>query len=388
MIKLLAELFIKDPDNTADPAVREKYGVLCGGVGILFNVILFAFKFGAGIIAKSVAVTADAFNNLSDAGSSVITVLGFRLASKKPDADHPFGHGRIEYIAGLIVSFLIVLAGVELCKSSVRAVISPEPVERELLPVVILAVSILVKLYMYFYNHATAQKISSPTMEAVARDSLSDTVSTFVVLVSVFISPYTKLPLDGIAGIIVSAFIVYSGIISAKETINPLLGLPPTKEFTRAIEKEVLLHKPISGIHDLVVHNYGPGRLMISLHAEVPGSGNVFELHDAIDNAETDLEKKFNCQVTIHLDPIDSGNPEVAELNQFISGVAEKIDKDITIHDLRIVPGKTHTNVIFDAVNPNSSVLSDDDLKKILSERIYAVRPECNCVINIDRSFV
>jgi cation diffusion facilitator family transporter len=388
MIKLLAKLFIKDPDNTADPAVREKYGVLCGVVGILFNVILFAFKFGAGVIAKSVAVTADAFNNLSDAGSSVITVLGFRLASKKPDADHPFGHGRIEYVAGLIVSFLIVLAGVELCKSSVRAVILPEPVKRELLPVVILAVSILVKLYMYFYNHATAQKISSPTMEAVARDSLSDTVSTFVVLVSVFISPYTKLPLDGIAGIIVSVFIIYGGIMSAKETINPLLGLPPTKEFTRAIEKEVLLHKPISGIHDLVVHNYGPGRLMISLHAEVPGSGNVFDLHDAIDNAETDLAKKFNCQVTIHLDPIDSGNPEVAELNQFISGVAEKIDKDITIHDLRIVPGSTHTNVIFDAVNPNSSVLSDDDLKKVLRERIYAVRPECNCIINIDRSFV
>jgi len=267
-------------------------------------------------------------------------------------------------------------------------VILPEPVKRELLPVVILAVSILVKLYMYFYNHATAQKISSPTMEAVARDSLSDTVSTFVVLVSVFISPYTKLPLDGIAGIIVSVFIIYGGIMSAKETINPLLGLPPTKEFTRAIEKEVLLHKPISGIHDLVVHNYGPGRLMISLHAEVPGSGNVFDLHDAIDNAETDLAKKFNCQVTIHLDPIDSGNPEVAELNQFISGVAEKIDKDITIHDLRIVPGSTHTNVIFDAVNPNSSVLSDDDLKKVLRERIYAVRPECNCIINIDRSFV
>lgn len=396
MIKLLARLFIKNPDDTANPAVREKYGVICGGFGIFLNLLLAGFKLAAGVLAKSVAVTADAVNNLSDAGSSIITILGFKLASKKPDSTHPFGHGRLEYVAGLVVSFLIMLAGAELLRDSVKAVIPVDGkfvfdrVNGGLLPVIVLSISIVVKFYMYVYNHVTAKKIASAAMEATAKDSLSDTISTFVVLASLIVSHFVKtnLPLDGIAGIVVACFILYSGISAAKETLDPLLGVPPSHEFVKAVEEEVMRHKPIAGIHDFIVHDYGPGRLMLTLHAEVPGSVNIFELHDVIDNTESDLAKKFNCHVTIHMDPVDSDNPEVADLRKLVAEEAARIDGGITVHDLRIVPGPTHTNVIFDAVNPHSCALGDDELKRILGERVHSLRPNCYCVINVDHAFV
>lgn len=390
MIRFLVKLFIRNPDDTENPAVREKYGVICGVFGIFLNVLLFFFKLLAGIVSKSVAVTADAFNNLSDAGSSIITILGFKLSFKKPDAEHPFGHGRLEYVSGLIVSFLIILAGVELLKSSAEAVVHPEPVETGLLSVVVLAVSILAKFYMYVYNHGVSKKIKSAAMDAIARDSLSDTISTFVVLASILAAHLVKmpLPLDGIAGIVVAVFIVISGLSSAKETINPLLGVPPTPEFVKEIEEETLRHKPIHGIHDLVVHDYGPGRVMISLHAEVPGDMDIFVLHDVIDNAEVDIAKRFNCAVTIHMDPIDLKNDEVKKMREFVSAEAVSINPGITVHDLRIVPGPTHTNVIFDVVKPLSCRMSDDELRSTLSSRIKNVRPECICIISVDRPFV
>lgn len=390
MIKLLARLFIKNPGDTGNPEVREKYGILCGGFGIFLNMLLFAFKLTAGLVAKSVAVTADAFNNLSDAGSSIITILGFRLSSKKPDSMHPFGHGRLEYVSGLIVSFLIILAGVELLKSSADAVIHPAPVETGLLPVIVLVAAILVKFYMYMYNHGIAKKISSAAMEATARDSLSDTISTFVVLASMLVSHFvnTSLPLDGIAGIVVAVFIVISGISAAKDTIDPLLGQPPSPEFVRQIEEETMKHSPIHGIHDLIVHDYGPGRVMISLHAEVPGDVNIFELHDVIDNTECDIAKRFGCHVTIHMDPIDLKNDDVLKFRELVAAEASSIDPGITVHDLRIVPGPTHTNVIFDAVKPHSCLLTDEELCAEISKRMKNVRPECCCVINIDQPFV
>jgi cation diffusion facilitator family transporter len=390
MIKLLVKLFIHNPDDTDNPAVREKYGVICGTSGIFLNILLFVFKLLAGIFSKSVAVIADAFNNLSDAGSSIITILGFKLSFKKPDSGHPFGHGRFEYISGLIVSFLIVIAGVELFKSSVKAVIHPEPVEKGLLTVIVLAASILTKFYMYIYNHGVSKKIKSAAMDAIARDSLSDTVSTFVVLVSILLSNFvsTSLPLDGIAGIVVAAFIVMSGLTAAKETIDPLLGVPPTPEFVKEIENEALKHKPVHGIHDLVVHDYGPGRMMISLHAEVPGDMNIFYLHDVIDNAEADIAKRFNCAVTIHMDPIDLKNVEVKKMWEFVSAEVLLLDPGITVHDMRIVPGPTHTNVIFDIVKPHSCTKSDEELRNVLSESIRKIHPEYSCIINVDYPFV
>ncbi|MCK9170333.1 MAG: cation diffusion facilitator family transporter [Treponema sp.] len=390
MISFLVKLFIHNPDDTENPAVREKYGVICGISGIFINILLFAFKLFAGIIAKSVAVTADAFNNLSDAGSSIITILGFKLSFKQPDAGHPFGHGRLEYISGLIVSFLIILAGVELLKSSIAAVIHPVPVETGLLPVIVLVISILAKFYMYLYNHRISKKIKSAAMDAIARDSLSDTISTFVVLASITAAHFIKmsLPLDGIAGIIVAVFIVISGLSAAKETINPLLGVPPTQEFVKEIEEETMNHEPIHGIHDLVVHDYGPGRVMISLHAEVPGDINIFELHEVIDNAERDIAKRFNCAVTIHMDPIDLKNDEVERMWKFVSAEVSSINPGITVHDLRLVPGPTHTNVIFDIVKPHSCLMSDEELCNTLSSRIKNVRPECSCIISVDHPFV
>jgi cation diffusion facilitator family transporter len=390
MIKLLTKLFILNPDDTENPAVREKYGVICGGFGVFLNVLLFAFKLFAGIAAASVAVTADAFNNLSDAGSSIITIIGFKFSSKAPDAEHPFGHGRLEYISGLIVSFLIILAGVELLKSSVNAVLHPVPVESGLLPVLVLCASILIKFYMYVYNHRISKKIHSAAMEATARDSLSDTISTFVVLVSMLAAHFVhaSVPLDGIAGLVVAVFIVISGITAAKDTINPLLGSTPSPEFVKDIEEEVIKHEPVLGVHDLVVHDYGPGRTMISLHAEVPGDINIFELHDVIDNAESDMEKRFNCIVTIHMDPIDLKNAEVTKLRELVSSEVVSIDSGITVHDLRIVPGRTHTNVIFDIVKPLSCRRSDEYIRETVSARVKNVRPECVCVINVDHPFV
>lgn len=390
MISLLAKFFIENSDDVADPVVREKYGILCGFVGIFFNILLFVFKFVSGLVIHSVAVTADAFNNLSDVGSSLISILGFKLSLKKPDASHPFGHGRAEYVAGMIISFLIIIAGLEILRSSVRALFSGVVVERDTMVYIMLGVSIAVKLYMFAYNHFTGKKVGSPTLEANAKDSLSDVVSTLLVIVSIVVSRFASLPIsiDGIAGIIVSAFIVYSGVTSAIDTINPLLGQPPSKEFVEAIKAETLSHAPIIGVHDIIVHDYGAGRKMISLHAEVPSEENFVKAHDAIDNTEVALSNKFGCGVTIHIDPTDTKNPEVTELLKLVQQEVATISKGITIHDFRVVPGHTHKNLVFDVVNPYTSIISDEKLRTTLISRVKVLRPECNCVITIDHPFV
>ena len=289
MIKLLAKLFISDSNNTKSPEVRRKYGVLCGACGIALNVLLFALKLFVGTVSGSVAVTADAFNNISDAGSSAVTMVGFRLAGKKPDPEHPFGHGRIEYISGLIVAMLIFVMGFELITSSINAIISPEPTEINILSVGILVFSIIVKLYMFFYNRSCGKKIGSAAMNATASDCIGDAIATFAVLVSLIVSHFTGLLIDGYVGLLVALFILFAGYNAAKETIEPLLGMPPEKEFVDEIEELVLSHKPIIGTHDLILHDYGPGRRFLSLHAEVPMDEDILFIHDVVDNVEIEI---------------------------------------------------------------------------------------------------
>ena len=388
MISLLARIFIKNNKDYSNLKVREQYGVLCGGFGIFLNLLLFALKFIFGTIAASVAMVADAFNNLSDAASSIVQIFGFKLSSKKPDPDHPFGHGRIEYISGVIISFFILYMGIDLIKDSVKALINPEPVKADIFSLIVLVSAVLVKVYMYFYNHSVEKKINSVAMEATAKDSLSDVISTAVVILSIVLARFVSFPLDGIGGIIVGIFILRTGFEAAKDTVGTLLGTAPSEELVKGIEKELLEHENIIGMHDLVVHDYGPGRLMISLHAEVPGDKNIFEIHDSIDIAEVDIATKFNCHVVIHMDPIDVKNKRLTVLKQLIEKTVKEIDPDFTYHDVRIVPGITHTNLLFDVVKPFSCNLSDSELKRTIHEKIHAAEPDVYCVVTVDQPFV
>ena len=372
MIKLLSRIFIKDYKNYESPAVRSSYGVLCGGFGIFLNILLFIGKFLAGTLAKSVSITADAFNNLADAGSSIITLLGFRLARQKPDTKHPFGHGRIEYIAGLLVSAAIILMGFELAKSSISKIISPEPIEFSVLTAAILVCSILVKLYMVFYNKSIGKKIKSATLGATALDSCSDCIATSVVLVSSLIAHFFKINIDGYCGVLVAAFVIYSGIRALQETITPLLGQAPDREFIERIQKLIEEFPEITGIHDLIVHDYGPGRLMISLHAEMPvyEDSDIFAMHDIIDNAERLLSNELECLVTIHLDPTRSNDEKVAELKAKTVNVLHGISPELSLHDFRVVPGPTHTNLIFDVVIPFDLKLKEDEITEKLNSAV------------------
>lgn len=387
MIKLLAKIFIKDSQNTADSKVRVAYGYLCGAVGIALNILLFAGKIIAGTISGSVAVTADAFNNLSDAGSSIISLIGFRLASQKPDPHHPFGHGRFEYIASLIISIIIVLMGFELGKSSFEKIVAPQAVEYSAVTFAVLGVSVLVKLYMFFYNNSVGKKIDSATMRATAMDSISDAVSTGAVLISAVIAMFTNLALDGWMGLLVAAFIMVTGFKSAKETIDSLLGTPPSPEFVKQIEDMALQYDDIIGVHDMIVHNYGPGRTFVSLHAEVPSDGDIVAIHDTVDNAEREIAKELGCLVTIHMDPVDVHDEHTAQLREKVSEIIKQINPDITFHDFRVVSGPTHTNLIFDIVSPMDCGLSDQELADTIADKIHQCNESYFAVINVDKDF-
>ena len=389
MLDLLIKLFIKDSENCGEPRVRTAYGTLCGIYGIFLNLLLFAGKYAAGSISGSVAIIADAFNNLSDAGSSVITLLGFALAGKKPDPEHPFGHGRIEYITGLAISAIIILVGVDLGKSSIEKIMDPTPVEAGLLPAVILIAAIAVKIYISLYNRRIGRKINSSVMQATSLDALTDTISTLVVLISMAAAYFFRLNIDGWAGLLVALFIVYAGYSAAKDTIAPLLGSAPDSEFVRSIEDTVLAHEEILGIHDLFVHDYGPGRVFISLHAEVDGHGDFFGLHDVVDSAETELKEKFGCLATIHMDPIDSANPEINSLrDRVLEALKHNISEDIKIHDFRVVPGPSHTNLIFDAAVPVDFKLNDTQLEAMIKDTVSTSFTRCFAVVNIDRTAI
>ena len=387
MIELLARWFIPHRDNTADGAVRRAYGTLCGAVGIGLNVLLFMGKFFAGQLSGSIAVTADAFNNLSDAGSSAVTLLGFRLAGKKPDTDHPFGHGRIEYISGLIVAGLILLMGVELAKSSFDKILHPEEVTFSVLALVILAVSVAVKLYMWFYNRRIGGKLHSAAMEATAMDSLSDAAATFAVLLATLIGKWTGLAVDGYVGLLVALFILFSAYKAAKETLSPLLGQAPDPELVQRIRDIVAEHDTVVGIHDLVVHDYGPGRQMVSLHAEVPASGDILELHDVIDNIERELHEKLHVQAVIHMDPIVTDDTEVDALRRQVAELARQVEPRMTVHDLRVVRGTTHTNLVFDAVLPLDAAITPAEAARRIREKVSELDGDYYAVVTVEHSF-
>ena len=388
MIKLLTKLFIKDHENVTNAAVRRAYGTMCSLYGIFLNLLLFAGKYFAGLISGSVAITADAFNNLSDAGSSIITLLGFAIAGKKPDPDHPFGHGRAEYLAGLVLSAVIILMGFELVKSSFERILHPEPISSGLLPAIILVCSILVKFYMCLYNRSVGKKINSAAMQATATDSLSDSVATTVVLLSMGVSYFFHVNIDGYAGLLVAVFILYAGFNAAKDTVSPLLGQAPDPEFVQQVADIVTAHPEVVGIHDLVVHDYGPGRVMVSLHAEVRGDGNIFDLHDAIDTAETELKEQLGCIATIHMDPIEADNTEVSQMRAAVAETLKELDDVISIHDFRMVPGPTHTNLIFDAVVPADYKKSDEELAASIRQHIHQTWPDRYAVVSIDHSYI
>ena len=387
MISLLSKIFIPNRNDFKDATVRRAYGMLCGVCGIILNLFLFAVKFLAGTLTGSIAITADAFNNLADAGSSIITLFGFRLAGQKPDPEHPFGHGRMEYISGLFVSIAILIMGYELAKTSIDKILHPQLIQGSTLSIVILIVAVLVKLYIMLYNFSIGKKINSVAMRATAKDSLSDTLSTLVVLASTLIGTYAELAIDGWCGILVSVFIFISGVTALKETIGPLLGQPPEPEFIEEIVSIVNSHPEVLGIHDLIVHNYGPGRQMISLHAEVSADSDLSLIHDTIDNIERELIEKTGAHAVIHMDPIVTNDEKLNELKGIIRDYAKSLSDTLSIHDFRMVDGPTHTNIIFDVLVPFRFSMTDEELRHSFAEYVHGLDERYFAVIEIDKDY-
>lgn len=388
MINLLVRRLVKNYDEIQRPEVRRAYGVLCGSVGIGLNLVLFAVKFLAGTWSGLISITADAFNNLSDAGSSIITLIGFKMAGQKPDPEHPFGHGRIEYLSGLFVSIAILFMAVELIRTSFRKVLHPAASENSPVLILILLLSIAVKLYMAYYNTSIGKRIQSAGMRATAVDSLSDCCATAAVLFATLFMYFTKIDIDGYCGILVGVFIFYAGCKAAGETISPLLGQKPSADLVNQIHEIVMSYDEVIGIHDLIAHDYGPGRLMISLHAEVPANGNILHLHDTIDRIEQQLGNDLNCEAVIHMDPILTDDEQTREYRDIVLQVLAKMEGGLQIHDFRIVKGPTHTNLIFDVVTPFDYVLSDTALKEQIQERLQQKDASLFAVVRVDKGYI
>ena len=389
MVNLITKLFIKNSDDVSNPDVRTAYGNMSGAVGIFLNLCLFSAKLVSGILTASISVVADAFNNLSDAGSSLVTFLGFRLAGRPADKEHPFGHGRYEYLTGLVISFLILLVGIELLKSSVDKILTPEAVtSMNLISAIILGASILVKLWMFYFNKILSKKIDSSALRATATDSLTDSVATSIVLIGLIFSHYTGVNIDGYLGVGVAVFILIAGIRTFKESISPLLGTPPKQEFVDDIKRAVLSDEMIVGLHDLIVHDYGPGRCIISLHAEISDKEDLLKAHDKIDLIEKELENKFNCLATIHMDPIASDDEYTVSLMEKVVSVLRTISKDFSVHDFRVVQGETHTNVIFDLVVPYDCKDKNESIRKKSTELIQDIDSKLVPVICIEKPYI
>ena len=385
MSELLLRLFVPkgSPD---DPVVRTRCGLLSGITGIILNIILVAGKLTVGIIAGSVAIIADAINNFSDAASSVITLAGFKLAGQKPDKEHPFGHGRIEYVAGLIVSVLIIFMGFELAWSSIEKIITPEAAEFSYAAMGVLIAAILVKFWLFYFNRKIAKRINSPSIAATASDSISDVIATGVVLVALIAGQYTTFPIDGVAGVIVAIFIFKAGWGAVKTTQAPLLGRPMSKELADAIDKLALEHENILGIHDLIYHDYGPGRAIVSFHAEVPADGNLMETHEMIDHVEREIREKFGIEAVIHMDPIVvDGDTE--EMRTLVENVVKSIHPDASIHDLRIAEWDKIHNVYFDVIVPYGLDISDEEIENRVKEQIKE-KSGFNAVMHVEHPFI
>lgn len=385
MTSLLIRLFIKNPSDTESAANRSKYGMLSGAAGIFINIFLCILKMIAAFITGSLSIAADSFNNLSDAGSSIITLIGFKMSAKPADKDHPFGHGRIEYICALIVSIAVILMGLELLKASFEKIFNPDNITFSAISVIILIVSILFKTWMYFFNRTLAKKINSTSMLATAADSLSDSISTAAVLFGLLIYKFASLNLDSYIGILVSCFILYTGYSTVKDSLAPLLGEKTDNALIEEIKSIVLSHKNIIGVHDIIVHNYGVGRFMMSLHAEVRADSNILEIHDEIDLIEKQLCHHFNCNAVIHMDPVETDNRTVNEARAFVTSSVKSISESLSIHDFRMVRGNTHTNLIFDLSVPFDFSISDRDLINTINTIVKEKNPNYYTVINIDK---
>lgn len=388
MFKILAKKFIKNNTEFNNPKVREQYGTLCSIISIVCNIVLVIFKLTMGAITHSIAIQADGLNNLSDVGSNLASLFGFKLANKHPDIEHPYGHGRIEYVAGLIIAFLILLVGFQALRDSVFKIITPEKVTFTIVAVIILIVSILIKLWMAVFNRYASKKINSATLLAASQDSLNDVLATLATLISLILSLYTDLPVDGIMGAVVSIIVLKAGIEIFKDTVNPLLGMAPDKELIKELEEYILSYPEALGIHDLMMHDYGPGRKFLTLHVEVDCNDNIMATHDAMDRIERAVLDKYHILTTIHMDPIDSSDILTNELKEIVIGVVKEINDEYSIHDFRIVSGPTHTNLIFDVLIPSNDQIKHTILKEQINQRLKAIDPSYFTIMQIEHSFV
>ncbi len=387
MTGLLVKWFVKGYKEPQKAEVRAAYGRLSGVVGIVCNVLLFAVKFLLGSLTASVAITADAFNNLGDASSGIVSFLGFKMASRPADEEHPYGHARYEYLAGLTVSVMILVIGVELFKESFGKILKPCPVEFSWISVVILAAAIGVKLWLAFFNHTIGRRINSQTLLATATDSRNDVIATGAVILATLLSYFTNLKLDGYMGLAVALFILYSGVNLVKETLDPLLGKAADGELAAEVEKRIMAYPGVLGTHDLMVHDYGPGRQFGSVHVEVAAEEDVLESHDMIDNIERDILKELNLHLIVHMDPIVTKDESVQNLRRWMAQEVKKIHPELTIHDLRVVPGTTHTNIIFDCLVPRGLKQKDEEVKEAIDALVKQTYPEYYCVITVDHSY-
>lgn len=382
MTKFLVKLFVKDYQNTNNPIVRERYGKLGSITGIIFNIILFSLKLFGGIIALSISIIADAFNNLFDALTAIVTLIGFKYANKPADKEHPFGHGRFEYLASLFIAIIIIVVGVELFRTSISELIDVKQlVKIEMFSVIVLVISLVLKAWLGYFNLKLGKKISSLAMQAYAKDSILDVIATAVVLIGLLIGHFASINIDGYLGALVALFIIYTGFKTVKETIDPLLGQSPSPEFINAIEEKILSYNGIYGIHDLIVHDYGPSRTIISLHVEVDADSDFLEMHDLIDNIERDIRRYFNCSITIHMDPLQLHDKDTNLIQTQLLKILEKIDPILSIHDFRIVKGPTHTNIIFDLVIPYNYKYNEEQLHQMIQDEITKINPNYYIVI-------
>ena len=387
MTKLLIKLFIKDKDVN-NPETRGKYGILSSATGIIVNILLSIVKMIIGVIAGSISIISDALNNITDVGSSVVTMIGFKVSQKKIDKDHPWGHGRMEYITAFIVDIIILMVGFELLKSSIDKIIHPELPTVSSVTIVILVIAVLTKLWLFFFYRKIAKTIDSNAIKGNAYDSISDSISTLVVLLSAIVAVVFGISIDGYASLIVSAFILFTGYKAIKETIDLLLGMKPDPEFIKEIEEESKKYDMISGIHDIMVHDYGPGRKIVSFHAEVPANGDICKVHDIIDQMEQDLYNKFNCITTIHMDPIVVDNEEINGMREFTEKVVKELNPEFSIHDFRMTDGGQRINLIFDLVVPRDKEYNSEEIRKTIQNKIHEKDNKYYAVIKVETSYI
>ncbi|CAM2749274.1 cation diffusion facilitator family transporter [Hathewaya histolytica] len=389
--KLLIKKFIKNFQNKEDRKVRKSYGYLAGIVGVIINITLFVIKFSVGIFTKSIAISADAFNNLSDSASSLITILGFKLASKPADKEHPFGHGRIEYISALIVSFFVLLVGVEFTKSSFSKIINPTTINFSMISFLLMLLSIFIKLWLGYFYRTLSYDINSSTLKASSKDSFADVITSSVVAFSLISSKFFTFPIDGYIGIVVSLFIIYSGISLIKETLDPLLGESPDPDLVKDIKNLMLKYDGIKGTHDLIVHNYGPGRCIASIHAEVPSNAPIVHIHEIIDKAEREISEELGVLLVIHMDPINTDCKEIQSTKEFIESILKKYDNIHSMHDFRVVGEGEVKNIIFDIVVKYNKDFSKEDEKDLIDKIVKDIKikhPNYNAIITIDKDFL